>query len=635
MEALQIQWSKSKQQDLKNQLVGFWAEDEWYIEDCPLRNESTPISTSRLIRFACASPSLNTELKYACFSKVEKKEWSIKTLWQSSTVIRRIADWLNSVALGISSLMERSLASWEMSLRSYLVETHLWKHRTTKRLNQSQTITRYPLKSPEISTLSQFYKTIQDIYDDRPEFEKDIWDMRKLGGVDNPSKSNYTLNFTSITQPWLRFASKQFIRYNLSTYSQSECCNRSVTLKNFSGFLRKYHPLIHPSDIDRPLIVEYISYLASTRQKSGTRLRYLSHLRMFLETCAREGWLDVPDKRMIYSEDFPRPEKFQPRYIPEEVMAQLNQYLDTLTPPIRRMVLIIQEAGMRIGELCRMPFNCLMQDAQFDYFLRYYQYKMKKDHSVPISKEVAAVIQEQQQVTKAECGDFPYLFPSPRDWNKGKPIKQKMFSDALNRLAHSHRICDNSGTMWHFQAHQFRHTVGTRMVNLGVPQHIIQRYLGHESPEMTSTYAHIHDQTLKQEFAKFKHKIVDVTGKIVTHEKVVAEIAEGLDLNSIDDQWMKKNILAQALPNGLCGLPIVQGTCPIGANKCLSCTHFKTDTRYLDKHKDHLERTNKIVDWAQENPESRRSIEILKENLPVKENLERIVTTLESSQDEA
>jgi hypothetical protein len=39
---------------------------------------------------------------------------------------------------------------------------------------------------------------------------------------------------------------------------------------------------------------------------------------MFLETCAREGWLDVPDKRLIYSEDFPKLNKSQPRYIPLE-----------------------------------------------------------------------------------------------------------------------------------------------------------------------------------------------------------------------------------------------------------------------------------------------------------------------------
>jgi integrase len=60
------------------------------------------------------------------------------------------------------------------------------------------------------------------------------------------------------------------------------------------------------------------------------------------------------------------------------------------------------------------------------------------------------------------------------------------------------------------------------MINLGVSQHIIQRYLGHETPSMTSTYAHIHDQTLKDVFAKFKDKIVDVTGKAVSREEVVA-----------------------------------------------------------------------------------------------------------------
>jgi hypothetical protein len=110
---------------------------------------------------------------------------------------------------------------------------------------------------------------------------------------------------------------------------------------------------------------------------------------------------------------------------------------------------------------------------------------------------------------------------------------------------------------------------------------------------------------------------------------------ERLDFNSLDNQWMKKNILAQALPNGLCNLPIIQGACPYGANKCLSCTHFKTDARYLDKDKDHLESNSKIVECAEENSGSWRSTEILKENLPVKENLERIIASLESGQDEA
>ncbi|NEU75465.1 tyrosine-type recombinase/integrase [Hassallia byssoidea VB512170] len=59
------------------------------------------------------------------------------------------------------------------------------------------------------------------------------------------------------------------------------------------------------------------------------------------------------------------------------------------------------------------------------------------------------------------------------------------------------------------------------MINNGVPQHIVQRYLGHESPTMTATYAYIFDKTLKNEFIKFKDKIVDVTGKTISQDAIV------------------------------------------------------------------------------------------------------------------
>lgn len=63
------------------------------------------------------------------------------------------------------------------------------------------------------------------------------------------------------------------------------------------------------------------------------------------------------------------------------------------------MILIIQESGMRVSELCRLKFDCLRQDSAGDWWLNYYQFKMKKDHTLSISKELGAVIQEQQNYT--------------------------------------------------------------------------------------------------------------------------------------------------------------------------------------------------------------------------------------------
>lgn len=474
------------------------------------------------------------------------------------------------------------------------------------------------------------------------EYEKDIWDIRNLGVSKKPARASYTLNFADISPPWLLNTAKQFIRYRLATRSFSTIHGDLMAIVSFSKFLAENNPAIKPSDIDRELIVNYMGWLLSYELKADTRNRKISCLGTLLELCVRFEWAEISTTLLIYKEDYAKKEKREPRYIPQEVVRQLNQHLDELPEPLMRMVLIIQECGMRICELCLLKFDCLTQDSHGDLFLSYYQFKMKKDHTIPISKELVVVVQEQQRYIRSNLGNkFSYLFCARKGGHteftpQSKPMESPCFGRVLNQLVEKNNIHTVSGNPWNFQSHQFRHTVGTTMINNGVPLHIVMKFLSHESPEMTLTYAHIFDKTMKEEFAKFKDKMVDFTGKVVSYESVAVELASGSDLNSVDTQWLKKNIRAQALPNGLCALPVNQPECPYGANKCVTgsdgkgCPHFKSDIRYLDKHKDHLKRTNENIEWAQETPESKRSQEVLNLNLPVKQNLERIITALES-----
>ncbi|MBX9253560.1 tyrosine-type recombinase/integrase [Desmonostoc muscorum CCALA 125] len=636
MEPLHICWSESKQKDLETQLVGFWAKDVWNRTECPLAkdviwkgNNGKTIGIKE-IQFNCKSKSINTEIKYVLWQRLEKQELSPMTLWRQVHIhIRWITEWINQVAPNTTSFMEKSLTQWELSFRSYVASKG--KLCTKKRKYIAEGEIRFSPKGDyRISTLRTIYETLQEAYDERSEYEKDIWDMRKLGVKLVKSARDHHLNFTLILQPWLRQATKSYIRYCLAIQAGGTCRNKLKYLNHFSEFINKLAIEIRPEDINRSLIVEYLSDLASLDLSSSYRQGSIGALKEFLELSTREGWVNVTEKTLIYPSDYPKPTEYLPKYIPSYVIEQLNQHLDALPPYIMRMVLILEETGRRISEVCCLPWDCIKQDSQGDWFLIHYQHKMKKQDSIPVSKELAAVIQEQQEFIISQWGQgFPYLFPTPKPWGKGEPMSGSNFNYALKKLAYEKNICDESGDIYQFHSHQFRHTVGTRMINNGVPIHIVQRYLGHTSLEMTLRYAYIHDQTLKAEFAKYQGRMVDITGKIVQTESVIAEMASGSNLDNIDEQWMKQNILAQALPNGLCSLPVVQGACPYGANKCLSCTHFKTDIRYLDKHQEHLERTNKIVEWAQQNQGSKRAKEILKENLPVQENLERIIATLE------
>lgn len=455
------------------------------------------------------------------------------------------------------------------------------------------------------------------------EYEKDIWDIRNLGIQPAASKSCYKLNFTNINQPWFLKAAKSYIRYSLNIYSYANTCNRLIAVKHFSLFLDAKNPGLFPSQINRSIVVDFLAYIKDLGIKRKTTADYLGWVKNFLELCVRENWADVPDKTLFYREDFPSEEKHLPRYIPQEVVEQLNKYLEELPEPLMRMVLVLQEAGMRISELCLLNLNCLLQDASGDWFLLYYQSKMRKEHTIPISRVLVAVIQEQQSFIKTFLPEYNYLFCSRKGGAKEyipvpRPIKIDAFIDAINRLAETYDIKDALGNRWHFQTHQFRHTVGTSMINNGVPIHIVKRYLGHESFDMTMRYAHIHNQTLKQEIVKFHNRTVDVTGNVIEFDK-------SNPVNDAELQWFKKNVLAQALPNGTCALPTPTKECP-HANACLTCTHFRTTIEFLDQHKEQLQQTEKLIEKANENGWIRQ----LEMNERVANNLRNIINSLEA-----
>ena len=190
------------------------------------------------------------------------------------------------------------------------------------------------------------------------------------------------------------------------------------------------------------------------------------------------------------------------------------------------------------------------------------------------------------------------------------------FMEYIKKLAERFEIKDANGKLWNFQSHQFRHTVGTRMINNGVPQHIVQRYLGHICPRMTSVYAHIYDQTLKKEIDLFHAKVVNIAGEVIHSDN--PELDEDLDL-----QWLKRKILGEVLPNGYCGLPVTQ-TCSKG-NACLTCGDFRTTQEFLEQHQEHRERILRVIDKAQAN-NWQRQIQV---NSDILQNLDKIIDALE------
>jgi hypothetical protein len=132
---------------------------------------------------------------------------------------------------------------------------------------------------------------------------------------------------------------------------------------------------------------------------------------------------------------------------------------------------------------------------------------------------------------------------------------------------------------------------------------------------MTSHYARLHDTTVRRHWEQARK--VNISGDTVTFDPS-GPLAEAA--------WAKQRLsrATQALPNGYCGLPLVQ-SCP-HANSCLTCPMFLTTAEFLPQHRQHHQQTLQIISTA----EARGQTRMVEMNRHVADNLEKIITSLEA-----
>jgi len=210
---------------------------------------------------------------------------------------------------------------------------------------------RYICKDCGRSFIGRKYQGKHYKVDPDSEYKKDVWDLRCLGVEVPPASSKYKLKFDHILQPWLRQAAKLFIRHVLIVNSSSEAFNKLMSLKRFSRFILENYSSINPQDINRAIILKWLEYLS--RQSYSVKIKGIVHTNQFFELCQRNQWLNLIEKPLIYKEDYPgKQPRPTPRDIPRDVLEQINRHFDKLPEPYMRMLLVIQETGMRVAELC-------------------------------------------------------------------------------------------------------------------------------------------------------------------------------------------------------------------------------------------------------------------------------------------
>lgn len=449
------------------------------------------------------------------------------------------------------------------------------------------------------------------------EYPRDEWRLRNLG-ILHPHAASIV--FDTICQSWLRELAKRWARWRLTTGINASTVRAGVrVVARFATFLPP--EVTGMTQIDRVLLERYLADLHAAMAGRTTHSHHIGQLNAFLRTIRVHRWdQTLPGNAVFVPEDYPAPPPLLPRAIAEHVMAQLEDpaNLDRWQDPGGRLItLILIRCGLRISDALNLRIDPTVHDADGAPYLRYFNHKMKREALVPIDEELLQEIRGQQQrLLERWPNGASVLFPRASANLRGdKPTCASTYRRALNEWLERCDTRDELSRPVHVTPHQFRHTLGTRLINKDVPQDVVRRILDHSSTQMTAHYARLSDTTIRRHWEKARK--VNIDGETVTLDPA-GPLA--------DAAWAKQRVgrATQALPNGYCSLPIVQ-SCP-HANSCLTCPMFITTAEFLPQHRRHHSQTLQIISAA----EARGQRRLVEMNHQVANNLEKIITALEA-----
>ena len=297
-------------------------------------------------------------------------------------------------------------------------------------------------------------------------------------------------------------------------------------------------------------------------------------------------------------------------HVPDFVLEQLFEHINELHPEVQPVVWVMYKTGLRISDALGLTQECLFRlngkssvktDIEKTYVI---------NHKIPIDEELAnllaVLIHNSEERSNDDNNPDKFIFVRYKGSRKGKPYSQSWIAAKINELAYKKKIVDETGNIFYFKNHAFRHTFGVKMINGGADILTVQELLAHASPEMTMRYAKLVDDTKRKEFEKVVNSGVfsfDLNGKVhqvTENEEIPEDIMEAL--------WRDEKLNALDNPYGTCRAR-VNGNCPLAAEPpCLTANNGKPcfdlavgmTSFDVKKYELHIESTTKMIEAAKE-----------------------------------
>jgi integrase len=447
--------------------------------------------------------------------------------------------------------------------------------------------------------------------DPEGEVSRDVWRL----GVLRPDGGRQVINYTTITQWWLRELVKEYNRQRLvshavgffrrGVYIAAEL-SRVLSLREDRGE--------NPSVLARRDVVDFLMHLRARAQRGelSSRDHRASVTRMvtMLREARDRGLHRQPgplhalaDEFMFYDTDIPRgvrrdlegePERALPQAVIDQLLAPEAIALlhETAGEAVGCAVELQMRTGRRPQEIAHAPFRCLeheqrvREDGKLEclpVFVYRPEKRPKTRKELPIFAEERRLIKRMQALARERFPDAdPNRLPLVprqrlnRDGRKPLPesalsVKMRHWVKRLGELVGPDGEPFDRAKVFPYA---FRHSYAQRLADQGASESELMDLMDHDSFETTRGYFRIRAERRRRAAELGRKALFDNQGR---------RLMRGLE-QLAEAERTRMQLGSLAVPYGACVEPAnvasMGGACKFML-KCLGCKHFRTDLSHL------------------------------------------------------
>ena len=239
-------------------------------------------------------------------------------------------------------------------------------------------------------------------------------------------------------------------------------------------------------DVNREVIIKYLSELENLEISPRSRARLLSSLRRFYAYLLREKRIDADPVALI---DTPKIGRSLPKTLTEEDVDALLIAADTsslLGLRDRVLLEVLYATGLRVSELVGLQLN----QVNLQQGVIRVTGKGNKERLVPLGEEAVNwlenyLLNTRSEILKGKQSDA--LFVTKR----GAEMSRQAFWYIIKRYALQAEIVTS------ISPHTLRHAFATHLLNHGADLRVVQMLLGHSNLSTTQIYTHVANERLK------------------------------------------------------------------------------------------------------------------------------------------